>query len=98
MVTTPLTIETNSFVTLDPITYNLDADQPLLVAIDFSATPSAVRSSDHVNGVYHVPPEDALAYYLEPVNGGGNQASVQNRAGNFTDYPGLHLIERIDVG
>jgi hypothetical protein len=67
--------------------YNLDKNQPLLIAVDFTAPPppSGIRYTNAVQ------PYEASAYYVE-----GAQAAKQNRTG-FTPYPGIYFIEKIEV-
>jgi hypothetical protein len=73
-------------VTLPAVNYNFDDTKPLLIAVDFSAAPaSAIRS----NGA--VPPAQARAYYKL-----GAAATTANRTG-FTAFPGLHLVQSIEV-
>jgi hypothetical protein len=68
------------------ITYNLDEGQPLLIAVDFSATyPSGIKCTKAV------PTEQACAYYKS-----GADAAKPNRSG-FTKYPGICLIEKIEI-
>src|SRR5215467_2582110 len=64
------------------ITYNLDEGQPLLIAVDFSAThPSGIKCTKAV------PTEQACAYYKS-----GAEAAKPDRSG-FTKFPGIYLIE-----
>jgi hypothetical protein len=84
----PLVIPTNTAVPIPAVNYRFDETKPLLVAVDFSAAPapaSAIRCTKTV------PPEQAMGYYKL-----GAEAATTNRAG-FTKYPGLYLIESIEV-
>ena len=68
------------------ITYNLDEGQPLLIAVDFSAThPSGIKCTKAV------PTEQACAYYKS-----GAEAAKPDRSG-FTQLPGIYLIEKIEI-
>jgi hypothetical protein len=84
----PFVVPANTAVILAPVDYVLDVDQPLLMAVDFSAAPpSAIRITDQT------PPEQALAYFkLAP-----NEAPNLDRT-DFTSFPGISLIEKIEVG
>ena len=89
--------QTNT-VTIPAILYTLDNTKPLLIAVDFSATPAS--------GIMYreVPAENAVAYYklqgpLQP--GEEPEARKTDRSG-YTPSPAgrgrIYLIERIDVG
>jgi hypothetical protein len=68
------------------VNYTLDAEKPLLIAVDFSAAPpSAMRYTEAVTA------QQASAYYQL-----GPGAATPDRTG-FTSYPGLYLIEKIVV-
>jgi hypothetical protein len=85
---TPFVIEAAKARTLAPIDYTLDPDQALLIAVDFSAAPaSAIRT------VGQTPPEQALGHSKQSPG----EASNPNRTG-FTAFPGISLIEKIEVG
>ena len=98
--TTPFVIPANKAVTLpDPslippnvfslaeIHYDLDEGQPLLIAVDFSATPpSRIRCNKAVT------PDQACAYFKI-----GAEAAKANRA-SYSPYQGVYLIEKIEVG
>ena len=82
----PIVIAANTEVTLPPVNYRFDETKPLLIAVDFGATPaSGIRYTDAVT------PQQASAYHKL-----GAEAANATRAG-FTAYPGLYLIERIEV-
>jgi len=68
--------------------YALDEAQPLLVIIDFSASPpSAVRGTDQVlTG-------DATVHYKTAVN----EAPLRDRTG-YTTSPLIRLVEKVEVG
>jgi hypothetical protein len=88
VTTVPFVVPKGKSVTLSPIAYNLDEGQPLLIAVDFSASPaSAVGCTESST----VPKQQAFAYYKL-----GAEAANQHRTG-FTDYEGIYLIERIQV-
>jgi hypothetical protein len=88
----PFVVPANTALTLDPVNYMLDDSQPLLIAIDFSATPpSEIRTTNQTPN--EAPPDQAFGYFKEVPN----EAPNLDRTG-FTDWPGISLIERIDVG
>jgi hypothetical protein len=71
------------------ITYNLDKGQPLLTAIDFSAA-----QSSGIKCKQAVPTEQACAYsYYELIV----EAGLNNRTPGYEKYPGIYLIEKIEV-
>jgi hypothetical protein len=74
-------------VAREGITYNLDKGQPLLIAVDFSAAhPSGLKCTKAV------PTDQACAYYRL-----GAEAGLHNRVPGYTQYPGIYLIEKIEV-
>jgi hypothetical protein len=90
---TPLVLSPNEVVPLPAVTYPLDAEKPLLVAVDFNAlVPSGIMYKE-------VPPEDAIAYYKQAPD----EAPKTDRTG-YTRWPadmmkgGIYLIEKIEVG
>ena len=85
IISAPIVLAPNTAFTLGVVKYRFDETKPLLIAFDFSAAPaSAIKYAP-------APPEEASAYYKL-----GAAAETANRAG-FTAYPGLYLIERIEV-
>ena len=86
VISFPIVLPPNKAVTLLAFKYNLDATQPLLIAVDFSATPeSRIRCKQGV------PIQEACAYIKF-----GAEAAKANRTG-FAPYPGIYLIERIEI-
>jgi hypothetical protein len=82
----PIVIPAGAKVTLPAVNYNFNRTKPLLIAVDFSAAPgSTIRGNDAV------PPEQASAYYKQEA-----AAATANRA-DFTSFPGLYLVESIEV-
>ena len=94
VATTPFVVAANTSLTLPPVEYALDEGQPLLIAVDFSATPaSAIRVSDHALGAPdHVPPEEALTYFKIATEA----AAMPDRTG-FDSTAGFNLIYKIEV-
>jgi hypothetical protein len=90
VTSTPFVVPANTAVTLPAVNYTLDEGQPLLIAVDFKGgpapPPSGIRYTDAVT------PQQASAYYKP-----GSAAAIEDRA-DFTSYPGLYLIEKIEVG
>jgi hypothetical protein len=97
--TTPFVIPANTSVTLPlppppnvfslgEISYSLDAKQPLLIAVDFSAAPSSgIRCKKAV------PADQARAYRKSAAA----EAAKADRH-SYSPYPGVYLIENIKVG
>jgi hypothetical protein len=98
---TPLIVGTNTSLTLprvtDPVViYTVDQTKPLLIAIDFSASPaSAIAFEDAAAAT---PPDPVQAYYS---NSPGGEAFKPKRVGSYTTPPTgrrLYLIEKIEAG
>src|SRR5262249_5513404 len=98
--TTPFTIPANTSVSLPlspsmpnvysigDVSYSIDAKQPLLIAVDFSAAPpSGVRCKKAV------PPDQARAYRKSVAA----EAAKADRH-SYSPYPGVYLVENIKVG
>ena len=95
--------QTNT-VTVPAILYTLDNTKPLLIAVDFSATPAS--------GIMYreVPAEKAVAYFKlqGPLQQGEEPEARKTDRSGYTRYPadptnpprrgGIYLIERIEVG
>jgi hypothetical protein len=100
LVIPPASLNQSNTITIPAILYTLDHTKPLLIAIDFSATPaSEIMYRD-------VPPNVAVAYAKEQPSlqpGEEPEAQKTDREG-YIRYPdstaeaGIFLIERIDVG
>jgi hypothetical protein len=87
VTSTPVVVPADTAVTLPAVNYTLDEGQPLLIAVDFSAAPpSGIRYTDAVTA------QQASAYYKL-----GSAAAIADRTA-FTSYPGLYLVEKIEVG
>jgi hypothetical protein len=86
LVTSAVVVPVNNSVTLSPIKYPLDAQQPLLIAIDFSA---AVAS-----GIKRVDGASGASAYLKVAVG---EASNPNRTGFTPAGAIMYLVERIEV-
>jgi hypothetical protein len=81
-------VPANNSLPLDDISYQLDAQQPLLIAIDFSAAlPSDIKVVDNVLGT------EASTYYKVP----SAEASIPDRTG-FTVVNRMFIVEKIEVG
>ena len=86
--------------TLPAIPYTLDHTKPLLIAIEFSATPAS--------GIMYteVPPGEAVAYFKlqGPLQEQEQPEAMKTDRSGYTRFPGdatkggIYLIERIDVG
>jgi hypothetical protein len=88
-------IPANTRLTLSDIQpdvqYNLDQEKALLIAVDFErGAPSGVR--------FTAAPALGTAYWLPPAEGGGSEASKQDRSPGYRQNDNtIFLIERIDV-
>jgi len=91
---TPFVVPANEAVTLPVIIYDLDPDQNLLIAVDFSAAPaSGIRFTD-------ASPEGVVGFFSPPPPPGGtfHEAAVNNRTPGYTPLNGrLYFIEKIEV-
>jgi hypothetical protein len=75
-------------VTLTGIDYKLDNGQPLLIAVDFAASPpSGVAYIETVS-------EEAIAYWKPGVA----EAALPVRSADYQQEPIIYLIEKIEVG
>jgi len=95
LVIPPAPLNQTNTVTMPAILYTLDHTKPLLIAIDFSATPvSEIMYRD-------VPPNVANAYYKEqaPLQPGEEPEARKTDRDGYTPWPAvIAFIERIDVG
>ena len=95
LVIPPAPLNQTNTVTIPAILYTLDHTKPLLIAIDFSATPvSEIMYRD-------VPPNVANAYYKEqaPLQPGEEPEARKTDREGYTPWPAvIAFIERIDVG
>jgi hypothetical protein len=97
LVSTGVLIGKGQAIDLPPIDYDLDKNQPLLVAFDISATPG-LGNAGFVTGV---PPTEAVMYF-RPV---ATEASINDRSPSaanpagptYQSSPGIYLVERIQV-
>ena len=88
LVSSAVVVPANNSLPLPAIRYQLDAEQPLLVAIDFStALPSAIKVVDNVLAT------EASTYYKVPAA----EAANPDRTG-FTITDKMLLVEKIEVG
>lgn len=88
LVSSAVVVPANNSLPLPSIRYQLDAAQPLLIAIDFSATlPSDIKIVDNVLGT------EASAYYKVPAA----EAANRDRTG-FTLVDKMFIVEKIEVG
>jgi len=88
LVSSAVVVPANNSLPLPAISYQLDAEQPLLIAIDFSATlPSDIKIVDTVLGT------EASAYYKVPAA----EAATRDRTG-FTLVDKMFIVEKIEVG
>ena len=88
LVSSAVVVPANNSLPLPAIRYQLDAEQPLLVAIDFSAAlPSAIKVVDNVLGT------EASIYYKAPAA----EAANPDRTG-FTIINKMLIVEKIEVG
>jgi hypothetical protein len=91
LVSSAVVVPANNSLTvpaMGSIHYPLDAEQPLLIAIDFSATlPSAIKVVDNVVG------SEASVYFKVPAA----EAANPDRTG-FTPVDKMFIIEMIEVG
>jgi hypothetical protein len=82
---TPLVIPAGTAMTLE-VVYNLDEKEPLLIAVDFSASPpSGITYSDAA-------PQQAAAYWYT-----GAHAALKDRGSGFTATNRIYLVEKIEV-
>jgi hypothetical protein len=82
-----LTVPAGAAVTTAYVDYTLDAQKPLIIAVDFGgAPPSGIRYRDAV------PTAEASAYWQY-----GHQASNTDRGGTFEPENRIYLIEKIEV-
>jgi len=90
LVSSAVIVPANNSLTvpaMGSIHYPLDAEQPLLIAIDFSATlPSAIKVVDNVLG------SEASVYYKAPAA----EAANPDRTG-FTPVDRMFIVEKIEV-
>ena len=88
LVSSAVVVPANNSLPLPAIRYQLDAEQPLLIAIDFSAAlPSAIKAVDNVLGT------EASTYYKAPAA----EAANPDRTG-FTITDKILIVEKIEVG
>jgi len=84
----PIAVPANTSLPLAAIGYNLDHNQPLLIAADFSAAPPSA-----IAYVEPVPASDAVAYYHQ-----GAEAALSDRSVNYVSTDRIYLIEKISIG
>jgi hypothetical protein len=88
LVSAAVVVPANNSLPLPAIRYQLDAEQPLLIAIDFSAAlPSDIKVVDNVLG------SEASAYYKVAAA----EAANRDRTG-FTVVNRMFIVEKIEVG
>ena len=98
---TPLVIPANTFVTLPVTLHGRGVDyvvqpqsQPLLIAVDFTAPPTASAVREAVN----VPPTRAVAYWRK----GAPEAMLQMRSAGYqpgpSGAPAVYLIGKVEIG
>jgi hypothetical protein len=86
-VSSAVIVPANNSVTLPAINYHLDAQQPLLIAIDFSAAlPSDIKVVDNVLGT------EASTYYKVA----SAESAIGDRSG-FTPVDRMFIVEKIEV-
>jgi hypothetical protein len=90
---TPLVVPANNAVTLDAVPYRLDAEQALLIAVDFSPAPPASGTRATDSDRITVPVEEARVFFKQALG----EAANPDRS-DFALAAGIHLIEKIEVG
>ena len=93
IVTTPFVIAADTTTELPVVDYHLDEAAPLLIAVDFDAPLSAVRTTDRVLGnPVHVPPEEAQSFF-----GPATEAAAAPDRTGLNPTPGINLVYKIEV-
>jgi len=88
VITSPPTLPNAQPVDLDPISYNLDKSQDLIIAFDFTAASGA-------DTIAFVSPEPGVTLYFKA---GVQQASVQTRDPGYSTGPSqIYLVATIGV-
>jgi hypothetical protein len=88
VMTVPLMLQADEIKDLDPIVYNLDESQDLIIAFDFTATASA-------DTIRVVVPQPGVTSYFKA---GVQQASVQTRQTGYSTGPSqIYLVVTIGV-
>jgi hypothetical protein len=90
MPSMPLVVPANKPKTLRGVNYIVQPQsQPLLIAVDFTALPTASAVRQAVN----VPPARAVAYWRL-----GAEAALRNRSAGYTPDPSVYLVGKIEIG
>jgi hypothetical protein len=100
LVVPPAAGNQSQTVTLPAISYSVDHTRPLLIVVEFSASPNSSLM------YREVPPDKAVAYYKAqgPLQAGEQPEARKTDRSGYSRWPtdpargGIYLVERIEVG